>query len=70
MCIRDRTGNSNTGATSVTRDTVVTCGIPTTFGAGVTYVYDNRLTDNRIVKESAADTTSKDAVQIEKDLMR
>ena len=33
-----------TGATSVTRDTVVTCGIPTTFGAGVTYVYDNRLT--------------------------
>ena len=39
-----QTGNSNTGATSVTRDTVVTCGIPTTFGAGVTYVYDNRLT--------------------------
>ena len=39
-----QTGNSNTGATSVTRDTVVICGIPTTFGAGVTYVYDNRLT--------------------------
>lgn len=37
-------GNSNTGATSTTRDTVATCGIPTTFGAGVTYVYDNRLT--------------------------
>ncbi len=29
---------------SVTRDTVVTCGIPITFGAGLTYVYDNRLT--------------------------
>ncbi len=42
-----QTGNSNTGATSVTRDTVVTCGIPTTFGAGVTYVYDNRLTVGR-----------------------
>ena len=39
-----QTGNSNTGATSATRDTIVTCGIPTTFGAGVTYVYDNRLT--------------------------
>lgn len=25
-------------------DTVAVCGIPTTFGAGVTYVYDNRLT--------------------------
>lgn len=37
-------GNSNTGATSTTRDTIVTCGIPTTFGVGVTYVYDNRLT--------------------------
>ncbi len=39
-----QTGDSNTGATSATRDTIVTCGIPTTFGAGVTYVYDNRLT--------------------------
>ena len=39
-----QTGDSNTGVTSVTRDTIVTCGIPTTFGAGVTYVYDDRLT--------------------------
>lgn len=37
-------GSSSTGATSTTRDTIVTCGIPTTFGAGVTYVYDDRLT--------------------------
>lgn len=37
-------GNSTTGSTSVSRDTVVTCGIPTTLGAGVTYVYDERLT--------------------------
>lgn len=37
-------GNTNTGATSTTRDTVATCGIPSTFGAGVTYVYDERLT--------------------------
>ncbi len=39
-----QTGNSNTGITSTTKDTIVACGIPTTFGAGVTYVYDNRLT--------------------------
>lgn len=39
-----QTGNSTTGATSISRDTIVTCGIPTTFGAGITYVYDNRLT--------------------------
>lgn len=35
---------SSTGATVTTEDVNVTCGIPTTFGAGVTYVYDNRLT--------------------------
>lgn len=39
-----QTGNNTTGATSISRDTIVTCGIPTTFGAGVTYVYDDRLT--------------------------
>lgn len=39
-----QTGNSNTGVTSTIKDTIVTCGLPTTFGAGVTYVYDNRLT--------------------------
>ena len=39
-----RVGSNTTGATASTRDTIVTCGIPTTFGAGVTYVYDDRLT--------------------------
>lgn len=39
-----RVGSNTTGATASTRDTIVTCGIPTTFGVGVTYVYDDRLT--------------------------
>lgn len=37
-------GSSTTGATVTTEDVSVTCGIPTTYGVGVTYVYDNRLT--------------------------
>lgn len=37
-------GSSSTGITTSTKDTIVTCGIPMSFGAGVTYVYDNRLT--------------------------
>lgn len=41
---QDQVGSSYTGTTITTRDTVVTCGIPMTIGAGVTYVYDNRLT--------------------------
>lgn len=40
-----RIGHLGVAGTTVTsRDTVVTCGIPSTFGAGVTYVYDDRLT--------------------------
>lgn len=42
--IQDQVGSSYTGTTITTRDTVVTCGIPMTVGAGLTYVYDNRLT--------------------------
>lgn len=37
-------GNSTYGYTQTSRDTVVTAGIPFTFGVGATYVYDNRLT--------------------------
>lgn len=37
-------GDQYTGATTTSKDTIVTCGIPTTFGIGVTYVYDDRLT--------------------------
>ena len=37
-------GNSTYGYTQTSRDTTVTAGIPTTFGVGATYVYDNRLT--------------------------
>ncbi|MBQ8672822.1 MAG: hypothetical protein IJ511_02020 [Bacteroides sp.] len=37
-------GNSTTGYTSSQKDTVVTCGIPTTFGVGATYTYNERLT--------------------------
>ncbi len=37
-------GNSNTGATTTTRDTVVTTGIPLSLGVGATYAYNDRLT--------------------------
>lgn len=42
--VQDQLGNQSTGATINTRDTVATFGIPTTFGIGATYVYDDRLT--------------------------
>ena len=42
--VQDQLGNNYTGATISARDTIATYGIPTTFGVGVTYVYDNRLT--------------------------
>lgn len=43
--VRDITGNpQTTGATTSTRDSIITTGIPTTLGVGLTYVYDNRLT--------------------------
>lgn len=42
--VQDQLGNSSTGYTTSVRDTVMTTGIPMTLGAGVTYVYDNRLT--------------------------
>lgn len=42
--VYDQLGNSTYGYTSSTRDTVVTCGIPTTWGLGASYIYDKRLT--------------------------
>ena len=42
--IQTQLGNSTTGATVSTRDSVATYGIPLTIGAGLAYVYDNRLT--------------------------
>jgi hypothetical protein len=42
--IQTQLGNTTTGATTSYRDTVATFGIPLSLGAGVTYVYDNRLT--------------------------
>ena len=42
--VQDQTGNTTTGATVSTRDSVITTGLPTTLGIGVTYVYDDRLT--------------------------
>ncbi len=37
-------GNSSTGYTSSTTDTLLTTGIPTSFGAGFTYTYNKQLT--------------------------
>lgn len=42
--VQNRVGNDNYGYTATQKDTVLTMGIPTTLGAGVTYVYDDRLT--------------------------
>lgn len=42
--ISTQVGNSSTGATVTTRDSASTYGIPLTIGAGLSYVYDNRLT--------------------------
>lgn len=41
--MQEQTGNSSTGATLTTRDTVATFSLPTTLGIGLTYVYDDRL---------------------------
>lgn len=37
-------GNTDTGYTSSSSDTLLTTGLPTTFGAGLAYVYNNQLT--------------------------
>lgn len=37
-------GNSSTGYTVTSKISTVDCGIPATFGVGLAYVYDNRLT--------------------------
>lgn len=42
--VQQQLGNSSTGYSTSLKDTVMTTGIPMTLGAGVTYVYDNRLT--------------------------
>ena len=42
--VQTQLGNQNTGYTTTQKDTILTMGIPMTLGAGVTYVYDDRLT--------------------------
>lgn len=42
--ITTQTGNTSTGYTIASRDTVATFGIPSTLGFGVAYQYDGRLT--------------------------
>lgn len=42
--VNDTKGNTTTGYTVSTRDSVATFGIPTTLGVGVAYTYDGRLT--------------------------
>lgn len=42
--VQEQVGNSTTGATTYSRDSVVVTGLPATLGVGVTYVYDGRLT--------------------------
>ena len=42
--VQNQKGNSSTGYTTTQKDTILTMGIPMTLGAGVTYVYDDRLT--------------------------
>ena len=42
--IETQVGSSSTGATYTVRDSLATYGIPLTVGAGLAYVYDNRLT--------------------------
>lgn len=42
--VQDILGNSTSGSTINTRDTVATFGTPMSLGVGATYVYDNRLT--------------------------
>ena len=42
--VQDQLGDSNTGATINGRDTIATFGSPMSFGLGLGYVYDKRLT--------------------------
>lgn len=42
--VQVQTGNNSTGSTTSVKDTLLTMGIPMTLGAGMTYVYDDRLT--------------------------
>ena len=42
--VQRQLGNSTTGYSTSQKDTTLTMGIPMTLGAGVTYVYDDRLT--------------------------
>lgn len=42
--VYDQLGNDDMGYTTTERDTVLKCGIPTTIGFGLAYMYDNRLT--------------------------
>ena len=42
--VQQQLGNSTIGYSTSQRDTTMTMGIPMTLGAGVTYVYDDRLT--------------------------
>lgn len=42
--VQNQLGDSETGATINTKDTVATFGLPMSFGVGVSYVYDDRLT--------------------------
>lgn len=42
--VQNQLGDSDTGATINTKDTIATFGLPMSFGVGASYVYDNRLT--------------------------
>ncbi len=42
--VQTQLGSSSTGATISQKDTVLTTGIPVSFGLGAAYVYDDRLT--------------------------
>ncbi len=42
--INEYLGNESIGYTKYERDTLLTTGLPTKFGVGLAYVYDNRLT--------------------------
>lgn len=42
--ITTQLGNDTDGYTTSSQDTTSTCGVPTAFGVGLSYIYDNRLT--------------------------
>lgn len=42
--INETLGNESMGYTQNFNDTIMKCGVPTSFGLGVAYTYDNRLT--------------------------